>query len=277
MPMQGSDGPHSDYIGFGATISALAGLVHLSGLPDRVPVGTGTHYPDHIPSPGHALVAVLAALRQRGLTGRGRHVELSQLESMVALLAPAFESAGAGAETPGRSGNRVPEHAPSGVFRCSGDDSWCALAARSDDEWRTLAEAIGAPGLAGDPRFASLEARKANEDALETAITERTATHDRDELAQALQSRGVPAWPVQSSGDLLADAQLRARGFWRTLAHPVMGEFTAPSAPFTVDGERTGPERSAPLLGEHTRELASSLLGLSEAEIDTLTDEKVLW
>jgi crotonobetainyl-CoA:carnitine CoA-transferase CaiB-like acyl-CoA transferase len=82
---------------------------------------------------------------------------------------------------------------------------------------------------------------------------------------------------VLSSVDLLGDDQLRARSFWRTLSHPVIGEMTAPSAPFLDGGGRTGPEQAAPLLGEHTREIASSLLGMSGAEIDALVAEEVLW
>src|SRR5262249_49273024 len=65
MPMQGSDGPHRDFIGFGSTIAALCGLVDMAGLPGRPPLGTGTHYPDHVPNPGHALVALLAAVYHR--------------------------------------------------------------------------------------------------------------------------------------------------------------------------------------------------------------------
>jgi crotonobetainyl-CoA:carnitine CoA-transferase CaiB-like acyl-CoA transferase len=82
---------------------------------------------------------------------------------------------------------------------------------------------------------------------------------------------------VVSSVDLLADGQLRARGFWRTLTHPVIGEMTAPGAPFLDGDGRTGPEQAAPLLGEHTREIASSVLGMSAAEIDALVAEEVLW
>ncbi len=112
--MQGASGPNRDFIGFGSTIAALAGLVELSGLPDRDPVGTGTHYPDHVPSPGHALVALLAAIHQRTLTGRGRMIELSQLESTVNLLGPAMLATSTGAPPPERSGNRVATHSPSG-------------------------------------------------------------------------------------------------------------------------------------------------------------------
>jgi benzylsuccinate CoA-transferase BbsF subunit/naphthyl-2-methylsuccinate CoA transferase subunit len=117
----------------------------------------------------------------------------------------------------------------------------------------------------------------ANEDALEEVLAPLVAKRGNDELARALQARGVPAARVLSSAEILADEQLRARGFWRTLLHPVLGEFTAPAAPFVADRTRTGPERAAPLLGEHTRELASSLLALDEDEIDALVEEKVLW
>ena len=72
MPMQGSSGPHRDYIGFGSTIAALCGLVDMAGKPGRPPIGTGTHYPDHVPNPGHALVGVLAAIFHRARTGEGQ-------------------------------------------------------------------------------------------------------------------------------------------------------------------------------------------------------------
>ena len=88
MPMQGSSGPHRDYIGFGSTIAALCGLVSMAGRPGRPPLGTGTHYPDHVPNPGHALVAVLAAAFHRARTGEGQQIELAQIESTVNMLGP---------------------------------------------------------------------------------------------------------------------------------------------------------------------------------------------
>ena len=277
MPMQGSDGPHRDYIGFGSTIAALCGLAHLSGRADRGPVGTGTHYPDHVPSPGHALVAVLAALRRRRLTGEGCRIELSQLESAVELVAPALAAASAGAPEPLRDGNRVPHQSPSAVLRCRGEDEWIALAARDDAEWRALAEVLGAPELGGDARFATHAARKANEDELERALAPLCAVRDGHELAAALQERCVPAAAVLAGDGVLADPQLSARRYWRTLVHPVLGEITAPAAPFVADGMRTGAERAAPLLGEHTRALAASVLELGDAEIDRLEREQVFW
>ncbi len=193
------------------------------------------------------------------------------------LLAPALIATAARTKAFERNGNRVPAHSPSAVFRCTGEDNWCAVAARDDREWRGIARVLGQPLLAGDPRFATLSDRKRNEDELESILAKHIQGWDRWELARALQNQGVPAWPVLSSGDMLEDAQLRARGFWRTLDHPVMGETTAAAAPFKADGERTGPTRPAPLLGEHTREVARSLLDLTDAEIDELAAEKALW
>ena len=126
MPMQGADGPNSSYIGFGSTISALSGLMHLSGRPDRPPVGTGTHYPDHVPNPGHALVAVLAALYHRERTGEGQAIEVSQLESTVNVIGPAILAHSLGEPPPGRTGNRVPTASPHGTFPCL-DDQWVAV------------------------------------------------------------------------------------------------------------------------------------------------------
>jgi benzylsuccinate CoA-transferase BbsF subunit len=276
MPMQGSDGPHRNFIGFGATIAALAGLVDLSGHPDHPPVGTGTHYPDHVPSPGHALVALLAALRQRAATGRGRWIDVSQLESAANMVGPALVAAANGDPVPTRSGNRQPDHCPSGVFRCSGEDDWVAIAVRSDAEWDALVRVIGADELRGE-QFGTLEARKRNEDDVERIVGAHAAPRACRELARALQAAGVPAYPVLSSRGVLDDDQLRARGFWRSLEHPVIGAMTAPSAPFVSNSERTGPTAAAPLLGAHTAEIAQTLLGLDEAQIASLTEDGVFW
>jgi len=277
MSMHGSTGPNRQYIGFGSTIAAVSGLVHLSGRRDREPIGTGTHYPDHIPSPGHALVAVLGAIRQRQRTGRGSLIEVSQLEATVDMIGPAIAAASDGGSPPERQGNRTESACPSGVFRCAGPDEWCAVSVCNDAQWRAFTLALGQPELADDPRFTTHDQRKHNEDALEEAIAGLVLAWNRDELANALQRSGVPAWRVQSSADLLADEQLVGRAFWRKVVHPEIGVITAPASPFRADGERTGPTRPAPLLGQHTHEIASTLLGLSDYEIDRLTETQVLW
>lgn len=277
MPMQGSDGPHRQYVGFGSTIAALAGLVALSGLPDRAPVGSGTHYPDHIPNPGHALVALLAAMYRREVRGEGAAIELSQFESMINVLGPAVMAVSAGGGPLRRDGNRSPAMSPNGVFPCAGVDRWCAISATCDQEWDALADELGHPEWSADPRFATFAGRKANEPALEALIAEATCDRDPWLLASALQARGVAAAVVQTSADLLHDPHLAARGYWRRLEHPVMGSIAANNVPFRSSVDQFGPSRAAPLLGQHTREIAEGLLGLEPAEVSRLMDEKVLY
>jgi benzylsuccinate CoA-transferase BbsF subunit len=275
MPMQGSDGPHRRFVGFGSTISALAGLVHLSGRPERTPVGTGTHYPDHVPNPGHALVALLAAVYRREVTGEGEYIELAQLESTVNVIGPAIVAQSASGDAPTRQGNRVADASPHGVFPCADEDRWCAIAARTDAEWRAIAGVLGHPEWLQDARFTGLAGRKDHEDALEELIAEATRPWDRWELMAALQAAGVPAAVVETPGDLVDDPHLRERGFWRSLSHPVMGDIVSPGLPFWTSTGQAGPTRAAPLLGEHTWELAESLLGMGRDEYNRLAEAGV--
>jgi benzylsuccinate CoA-transferase BbsF subunit len=276
MPMQGADGPHAAFTGFGSTISALSGLVSLSGLPDRLPVGTGTHFPDHVPSPGHALVAVLAALIHHRRTGEGQAIEVSQLESTINVIGSAIVDAGLrGTERP-RTGNRAAGASPRGAFPCRGTDRWLAISCRTDADFVALAETLEHPGWASDARFVSLLDRKANEDDLEALISSVTATRDRLELVSALRSRGVPAAPVNDSSDILGDPDLAAREYWTTVSHPVIGELTIARPPFRFAGQSSPVLRRPPLLGEHTAEVAKGILGLPDEEIEQLVAEGVM-
>ena len=275
MPMQGDDGPHRSYVGFGSTIAALSGLVASGGSPGRMPVGTGTHYPDHVPNPGHALVALLAAIFERARTGQGRAIEVSQFESTVNVIGPSILAYQATGHVEPRLGNRVAGASPHAVLPAAGEDAWVALVARDDAEFVAICEVLGLADLAADPQFASLDGRRAHEDELERRLAAATATRDAAEVAAALQARGVPASPVRTSGDLLDDRHLLARGFWRRLDHPVMGSIVVNRVPFASPSDDVGPRSAAPLLGEHTREIAESLLDMSAIEYEDHVNREV--
>ena len=276
MPMQGSDGPHASSTGFGATISALSGLVSMSGLPDRLPVGTGTHFPDHVPNPGHALVAVLAALFHHGRTGEGQAIEVSQLESTINIIGPAIVDASLrGVERP-RVGNRAAGASPRGACPCLGQDQWCAISCRTDADWRSTAEILGHPEWIVDDRFGTLLDRKLHEADLERLVGDATRSRDRTELVAALRVRHVPAAAVNSSQDILVDPDLVARGYWQRVTHPVIGELAIARPPFRLDADESQELRRPPLLGEHTAEIARDILGLSDQEIEQLKTEGVM-
>ena len=277
MPMQGEEGPFREYVGFGSTIAALSGLVAPSGLPGRRPVGTGTNYPDHIPNPGHALVALLAAIYRRRRTGRGGRIELSQLESTVNMMGPALLAYSLTGEEPLTIGNRSVERCPQGVFRCQGRDEWLALSIGDDEQWRRAAEVLGVRSTLDVERFATFDSRKEREDELEAVIQAATLHRDGRELMDRLQNARVPASVVNSAGDVFSDPVIVDRGYWHALPHAVLGEFRTASPPFTWSDDDAVPTASAPLLGEHTREIWTGLLQRSGEEFDELESEGVLW
>lgn len=275
MPMQGASGPHRDYVGFGSTIAAATGIVEPSGLPGRAPVGTGTHYPDHVPNPGHALVAVLAALVRRRRAGVGACIELAQLESTVNVLGPSVLAASLGV-LPERRGNRNATAAPRGVYPCSAPDSWCALSIDGDVEWRALTKVLGLRELADDPRYADTAGRHEHAALLDATLAAATVRFDAATLVVACQRVGVAAMVVNSAGDVLHDENLVARDFWQSFDHPVMGRYRVGSLPFHLESAPGRPTRRAPLLGEHTDEVARDLLGMTDAEIAACREEGLL-
>jgi benzylsuccinate CoA-transferase BbsF subunit len=277
MPMQGSRGPHRDYIGFGSTIAALSGLVNMAGKPGRPPIGTGTHYPDHVPNPGHALVAVLAAAFHRARTGEGQYIELAQIESTVNMLGPHILAWSANGTLPQVNGNRRLGAVPRGVFPCIGEEAWCAIEVAGDPQWRQLAAAIGSPDWMRDAELATVAGRMRREDEVERKLARETSRYAVSELVGLLQARGVAASAVETSADVTQDAQLVARGYWSHVPHREMGSVLVNKPPFRNVGEKRAPVGPPPLLGEHTIEVATTLLGLDEAECQRLIDEKVFY
>ncbi|MEX2247046.1 MAG: CoA transferase [Dehalococcoidia bacterium] len=275
QPMQGLDGPHKDFMGFGAVLSPITGYNYLCGFPDRKPMGLGTNYPDYVINPGHTLVALLAALRYRKRTGKGQRIELAQLESSVAPLAPALMDFGSNGRVQTRIGNRHPQAAPHGAFRCKDleagtakEDRWCTIAVFSDAEWATLVEAMGSPAWASDAKFATLDSRKAHEDELEAGISAWTAERTAEEVMALLQSKGIAAGVVQNGRDVLDnDEHLKARGYYVHLDHAEAGRTAYDGPPFRLS-KTPGVLRSpAPLLGEHNEYVCKEILGMDDDEI----------
>jgi crotonobetainyl-CoA:carnitine CoA-transferase CaiB-like acyl-CoA transferase len=252
MPMMGSGGPYAKFGGYGMMMNALGGLFALTGLPGRPPVGTGTNYPDHVPNPLHAALAVVAAIRRRDRAGEGSHIELAQVESTLALLGPHLMAYLADGKDLEPVGNRHPE-ALQGVFSCR-DGDWCAVTVE-EDCWAAMADAIGRPGW--------VDARPRPEEADE-ALAAWFAERDSRAAMELLQLRGIPAARVQDARDVLDDPQLRHRGHWISLDHPEMGEcvYDAPVARLSKTPARL--LRGAPMLGAHTGEVCAELLEVDE-------------
>lgn len=280
QPMQGLTGPHTEFVGFGAVLSAVCGVNGLAGFEGAPPIGVGTNYPDYVVNPMHAVIALLAAVRHQRKTGEGQLIDMSQLESSVAALSTPVFAVANGAAYP-RQGNRAPYAAPHGVYRTTeaGDraDRWLALACLDESQWRAAARVMGHEQWAADPRFASLAARKVNEDALDALVSGWAASQHGPTALAALQAAGVPAGLVLQASEILADPHLTARAYYTYLDHPEAGVRAYDGPPVRLSATPVELRRAAPLLGEHTVAIATGILGLSEDETAALIAEQVLF
>jgi benzylsuccinate CoA-transferase BbsF subunit len=262
--------------GFGPVLSSLVGLTNVTGWPDRTPVNPYGAYTDFI-VPKFAVAAILAALDRSRRTGEGIHLDLSQLEASMHFIAPMLLDYNANGREQGRQGNRDPGAAPHGVYPCSGDDRWLALACRTDDQWQALlgaAEPEGGP--LHDNSFATLLARKANEDELDRLIGLWTSQHDRHDLMQRLQGAGVPTGAVNDPKDLFDDPQLQHRSHFQWLDHPEIGPYATERSEFELSLTPGRLDTPAPLLGQHTEHFLREIIGLTDEEYRSLESDGVL-
>jgi len=198
----GGTGPNRGHVTWGPNIEALSALATLSGFPQRECTITQYAHPDAT-SALHGLVAVMAALAHRDRTGEGQAIDLSQYEVAVAGVGHLFLAPLADDTEPARIGNDSPDNAPHGCYRCAGDDRWCVIAVRSDDEWRRLCEAMGKGALAGNARFATAALRVKRRKEVDREIGAWTAARDAYTVMQTLQDAGVAAGVVQTIADQL--------------------------------------------------------------------------
>jgi len=271
--MMGASGPHTSQPGLGQILSTLSGFTELTGWPDRLPVTAHGPYTDVI-SCRMGAAALFAALDYQLRTGRGCYIDLSQLESSTHFLTPLILEYQANGNLLRRMGNRSLTASPHGVFPCAGDDLWCALSASTEAEWQALCRTCGHPEWIEDPRFSDFEKRKQNEDVLEELVSGWTRQYTPEEVMLKLQAAGVKAGIVESPDDLLRDPQLAYRNHLTAIKHEELGEYDYVDSGFRLEKARPV-VKPAPLFSEHTREVCTRILGLSEEEFQECLKEDV--
>ena len=272
---QGQTGPFADQPIWGFQSQALCSITGVVGWPDRKPVGTPTAYPDY-PGCWATAIAIMAALQYRHRTGKGLHIDVSQLEATLSLLRPALLDYTVNKRDWPRRGNSSSRAAPHGAFRCRGEERWCAIAVFTDSHWRSFCKAIGEPEWTGRPQFATLPERKRNEQELNKLVEEWTIDFTAEEVMSKMQVAGVPAGIVQNGKDLLEfDQQLKHRGHFRTVIHSEIGELTAEAPPFRLSETPCELRSGGPCLGEHTEHVCTKILGMSDEEFLELMGEGV--
>lgn len=271
MSGMGHTGPRAGWVSYADTVSASSGLTGLTGWgPDDV-VGVIYGHGD-IVAGLQAALATVAALEHRSETGRGQHIDLSQLEAIAAHMGTSLLTS---SRTP--MGNAHPRWSPQGVYRCLGQDRWLAVSVRSDEEWAALCDVLGRPELAADARLSTAEGRRRESALVDGLLGEWARGLSADLAAELLQERGIPAGAVQDGRELVEhDPQLRARGFYVRAGHPVAGAFLHEGVPIRLTGTPGGIRRAAPVLGADTDEVLREVAGLSPERLRRLHDAGVL-
>ena len=274
--MAGQSGPYAELPGFGAQLTGMSGYTIITGWPDRLPAVPYGAYTDFI-NVRLAILSIVAALDYRRRTGKGQYIDFSQYEGGVSFLAPPVVDYTVNKRVAERVGNRDAQYVPHGVYRCQGDDRWCAIAVRTDEEWQAFCKVIGSPEWSREARFATFHDRKENEDDLDRLIEEWTVGRSAQEIMDLMQAAGVPAGMVLRPGDTFSDSQVRQRQIYRKVKHPEIGDHHAIDVSAGYRFSKVAPEikTASPCLGEHTEHVCTHLLGMPDEEFTRLFSEGV--
>lgn len=276
MSLQGNTGPHKSYMGFGMNLNALVGLTHLAAMPGKLPFGTGTNYTDHVMVPTHTVFGIMAALIYRDQTGAGQTVEVSQAEASISMKPTDVMEYVTNGRVLLPNGYHDRDAAPHGIYEVLGYRKWIAITIFNDAEWERFKRLMGDPEWAEDEKFKTVDDRLQNQDELDRRIEDWTKWQYGETLYKKLLKKGIKAGLVYDGANVVEDEALRERGFWVYLDHPVTGITLYNRIPVIFSKTPVRMEKPAPLLGEHTREVLTGLLGYNQNEVDQLAKEGVL-
>ena len=275
----GCSGPHAADLTYGPNVGNTMATTYLWNYPGATTATAEprTQHPDFMGGVTGAFGVVLALI-ERKRTGRGQWIDSAQVEIGASLLGPKYSEYFVNKREPRPEGNRSLIAAPYGPYQCKGDDRWCVIAVYNEEEWRSFSALMEKAGLKADAKFATHLQRVRNKEELDRWVTSWTMQHDPYKVMETLQGIGVCAAVVQDVEDQFKrDKQYAATGFLVNLTEPEAGDVVTENVPVRLS-ETPGKVRGvAPLMGEHTHEIARNLLGLSDEDIKKLDEEKVLY
>jgi benzylsuccinate CoA-transferase BbsF subunit len=261
----GQDGPFATVKGHGGPLTALTGFPPLTGFEDQPPQFPGFALTDFT-APRASVLAIVAALDYRRRTGQGQYLDAAQFESAIHLLSSVMLEFSANGHEAMRQGNHSSYASPHSVYRCMGDNRFCAICVTSDVDWKSLNKVIGNPAWAADNKYDTLKGRLADEKVIDQKLEEWCLNHEAGDVMNACQAAGVAAGLVQAGEALDRDPHLKARGFWKKIEHPDgIGAFSYGGMPVKMSETPYRIDR-APMLGENNEEVFVRILGMSDED-----------
>ena len=282
----GGIGPYYTYKSYGILVQHMGGVSLMTGDEGEPPSAINTSYSDY-----HTGVfqpsAIIGALMRRRMTGEPATMESSIFKSGAVTAGPSILDFQVNGRLPQRIGNRGTECAPHGVYRCEGEDRWCAIAVEDEEQWLGFRRAIGNPDWCDEAVFSTSEGRVSNQERLDELIGEWTACLRADDVMERMQREGVPASVVSQGDDLYASEHLKAREFYRPTPYYVAERGT----PAWEWEKRDSLAWSSPVrlsetpmefgqysyVGEDNDYVFREILGMPESRIEALKEDGSLY
>lgn len=267
----GQTGPMAHLPGYDIIAQAMSGIMYVNGQPDSPPTRVGVLIGDT--SAGtFGCVGLLAALLNKQKTGIGQHIDISMQDVLLSYYdQPPYTWEG---KIMGRTGNRQPTVAPFDSYQTR-DNRWVLIPVANNKLWNQLCQIMERQELACDPRFGSNATRVDNYEVLNEEITKWTMQHDLDDIIKLMQSKGQPVAPILNIAEVMALQHVKERKMCIEIDDPVAGKVKTMGHPIKFSRTPCVTEKSAPLLGENTREILAGL-GYSEEKIGKLADKGII-
>jgi formyl-CoA transferase len=269
----GRTGPYAERPGYDAILQAEGGMMSITGPVEGPPSRVGIPIID-ITAGMFAATAILAALRARDLTGEGQLVDISLFDSHLALLTNVASNYLVGGKPPRRLGNAHPNLAPYEAFTAR--DGWFILGVANERQWETLCNLLAHPELKADPRFATNGDRVANRETLVAELNKIFSQRSVDEWLADIANAGLPCGPINSIPQVFAHPQTQARGMTLETEHPAAGAVKLTGFPYKLSETPAELHAPPPMLGQHTDEVLTSLLGYTPEEVASLRASKAI-
>jgi crotonobetainyl-CoA:carnitine CoA-transferase CaiB-like acyl-CoA transferase len=269
----GRTGPYAERPGYDVIIQAEGGMMGITGPVEGPPYRVGIPIVD-ITAGMFAATAILAALRHRDLTGEGQLVDVSLLDTQLALLTNVASNHLVGGMGHQRLGNDHPNLAPYGVFQAK--DKWFAMGAANQGQWTKLCQILDKPELERDPRFTTNADRIENRADLTGILSQVFAGRKADEWLDALQDAGLPCGPINDIPGVFEHPQVADRDLVIEVDHPQAGPVKVTGFPYKLSNTPAEVRLPPPLLGQHTKEILTNILGSGSQDIGDLQDRGVI-
>ena len=276
----GEGSPYEKNLAFDMIAQAAGGTISVTGDADRPPVKPGPSFGDT--GTGMLMaISILASLRHRDRTGKGRRLQVAMQDAMVHYMRVPFSRTQLSGQAQIRGGSSRSSAllAPSALYPCKpggpNDYVYVFTSRANPEHWTRLLRAIGRDDLVGDSRYDTNQARSARAAEVDELIAQWTRQHTKEEAMKIIGEAGVPAGAVFDTLELMKDRSLAERGIMQTIEHPTTGKVTMPAWPVRFDGSPSRVKPS-PLLGQHNAEVLGGWLGIDITEIDALGAEGII-